>query len=184
MTHPLLCDWAANRGNIKGQLVMFLFRLAAAIRAWPAPAWMIGIPYLAFYTIFVEWFLGIEIRYRTRIGPGLRLFHAHGLVIHESTVIGAGCTLRQSTTIGNKTDRAGRQTASPIIGDSVDIGANVVIIGPITIGDRATIGAGSVVTKPVAPGAIVAGNPARDLSVNSVSPPGAAPREGRGGGGD
>jgi acetyltransferase-like isoleucine patch superfamily enzyme len=41
------------------------------------------------------------------------------------------------------------------------IGANATVLPGITIGARAMVGAGSVVTRDVAPGAVVAGNPAR-----------------------
>jgi putative colanic acid biosynthesis acetyltransferase WcaB len=157
----LLCDWEANRGNIKGQLVLFLFRSAQAVRALPEPWWLLGAPVLAFYRLFVEWFLGIELRYKTRIGPGLQLFHGQALVVHEGTVIGASCVLRQSTTIGNKTLADGSPGPCPVIGDRVDIGANAVVLGGIMIGDGAVIGAGSVVLKAVPAGAVVAGNPAR-----------------------
>jgi putative colanic acid biosynthesis acetyltransferase WcaB len=157
----LLCDWEANRGNIKGQLVLFLFRAAQAVRALPEPWWLLGAPVLAFYRVFVEWVLGIELRYKTRIGPGLRLFHGQALVVHEGTVIGAHCLLRQSTTIGNKTLPDGSSGPCPVMGDYVDIGANAVVLGGIVIGDRAVIGAGSVVLKDVPAGAVVAGNPAK-----------------------
>jgi putative colanic acid biosynthesis acetyltransferase WcaB len=159
----LCCDWAANRGNPKGQLVLLLFRIAHAIRALPAPWWFIGLPVLGGYRLFVEWFLGVELRYKTRIGPGLRLFHAQALVVHEGSVIGANCTLRQSTTIGNKTLPDGTESACPILGDGVDVGANAVIVGPLKIGAGAVIGAGSVVTRDVPARAVVAGNPARVL---------------------
>jgi acetyltransferase-like isoleucine patch superfamily enzyme len=46
-----------------------------------------------------------------------------------------------------------------MIGDGVWIGANATIMADV--GHDAIVGAGSVVTKPVAPYAIVAGNPAR-----------------------
>ncbi len=161
--NALFADWQANRGNPKGQVVLLLFRLAHAVRGWPAPWWLIGVPLFAFYRVFVGAFLGIELRYKTRIGPGLRLFHAQALVVHEGTVIGRDCILRQSTTIGNKTLADGSQSGCPIIGDRVDVGANAVILGPIRIGDGAVIGAGSVVVKDVPAGAVVAGNPARAI---------------------
>ena len=41
------------------------------------------------------------------------------------------------------------------------IGSGATILGGVTIGEGATVGAGAVVTKDVAPGAVVAGNPAR-----------------------
>ena len=41
------------------------------------------------------------------------------------------------------------------------LGANVTIIGDITIGNNVTIGAGSVVVKDVPDNSVVVGNPAR-----------------------
>ncbi len=157
----IFADWQANRGNPKGQVVMMLFRKAQWVRGFAAPWWMLGAPLFLFYRVFVGGILGIELRYRTRVGAGLRLFHAQALVVHEGTVIGENCTLRQSTTIGNKTLADGSQSASPVLGDGVDVGANVVILGAVKIGDGAKVGAGSVVVKDVPPGAVVAGNPAR-----------------------
>ena len=156
-------DWEANAGNPKGQLVLVLFRLAQRVRGWPDPWWLLGAPYLAFYRIAVEWVLGIELRFKTRVGPRLRLFHGQGLVVNEGTVIGADVSLRPSTTIGSKTLRDGSESGCPVLGDRVDVGANVVIIGAVKIGDGAVIGAGSVVVKDVAAGTVVAGNPARVL---------------------
>lgn len=160
-------DWEANQGNVKGQLVLALFRLAQKTRALPEPWWLLGLPYLAFYRLSVEWMLGIELRFKTRVGPRLRLYHGQALVVHEQTVIGADCMLRQSTTIGNKIGADGKPGACPVLGNGVDVGANAVILGAITIGDGAVIGAGSVVVKDVPAGAVVAGNPARVIGQKS-----------------
>ena len=46
------------------------------------------------------------------------------------------------------------------------IGTGATILGGITIGEGAFVGAGSVVTRDVAPGAVVAGNPAKPLRKN------------------
>jgi maltose O-acetyltransferase len=58
--------------------------------------------------------------------------------------------------------RAGLEYALPIrIGDDVWIGGGAIILPGISIGDGSVVGAGSVVTHDVAPGSVVAGNPAR-----------------------
>jgi len=60
--------------------------------------------------------------------------------------------------------RAMWESAHPItIGENVWIGGGATIIGGVTIGDDAIIAAGAVVTRDVAPGATVAGVPARVL---------------------
>ena len=157
----IFCDWSANRGNLKGQLVLACFRLAGACRRLPAPLWWLTIPYLIWYELSIVWGLSIELRYKARVGPGLKLYHGHALVVNDGVVIGARCTLRHSTTIGSKQLADGSESACPKLGNEVNVGANAVILGPIQIGDRAVIGAGSVVVKDVPAGAVVAGNPAR-----------------------
>lgn len=70
--------------------------------------------------------------------------------------------------------RAGLELGRPVrIGRNAWIGGSAVILPGVTIGDDATIGAGAVVTRDVAPGATVAGNPARPISGR-----GRAPRQG------
>jgi putative colanic acid biosynthesis acetyltransferase WcaB len=145
----------------EGPTRLALFRLAQWCRSLAHPWWLLTTPYLAFYRIAVEWVLGIELRFKTKVGPGLRLYHGMGLVIHENTVLGANCVLRQNTTLGNKTVAGESAGGCPVIGEGVDIGANSVVLGPIRVGDRAVIGAGSVVVKDVPDGAVVVGNPAR-----------------------
>ena len=157
-----LCqDWSANRGNIKARIVLLLFRLAQICRRAPKLVMILSVPYLVFYRITVEWFLGIELPWNTRVGPGLKLYHGQALVVNDHSVIGANCTLRHSTTIGHKMLPDGTFSVSPVIGDNVDIGPNVAVIGPVTIGDNVVIGAGSVVVKDLEANGIYAGNPAR-----------------------
>lgn len=99
------------------------------------------------------------IRKRTKIGGGaFVLNHPYGTIINAHS-IGEYFTICQLTTIGNK--QHGRNDLVPIIGNHVSLGANVNIIGNITIGDNVAVGAGSVVVKNVPNNCIVAGNPAK-----------------------
>jgi putative colanic acid biosynthesis acetyltransferase WcaB len=157
----LFSDWSANRGNLKGRLVLVCFRLAVACRRLPSPLWWLTVPYLIWYELTIIWGLGIELRYKAKVGPGLKLYHGHALVVNDGVVIGARCALRHCTTIGSKQLPDGSESACPVLGDDVNVGANAVILGPIKIGDRAVIGAGAVVVKDVPAGAVVGGNPAR-----------------------
>lgn len=103
--------------------------------------------------------MGIDLNYKSSIGPGLRLHHPIALVIHEAAILGRDCILRQCTTIGMRREAYD----CPVIGDRVNIGSNSVLIGAIAIGDDAVIGAGSIVLHDVPAGDAVAGNPARSI---------------------
>ena len=94
-----------------------------------------------------------EVHLHMRIGGGLRLPHATGIILHPESVIGPNCMIFQQVTL------AGAVT----VGGHVDIGAGAKVLGPLSIGDHARIGANAVVTRDVAPGATVAGNPAREI---------------------
>jgi serine O-acetyltransferase len=105
--------------------------------------------YQALFTM-VEASTGISIPKSVQVGPGLRIFHSGGIVIHEKAEIGAQCTLRHGVTIGVRSTNGG----VPVIGDNVDIGACAMILGDITVGDGAKIGAGAMVQVNVPAGAV------------------------------
>ena len=156
----LFQDWRANKKNSKGRIVLFAFRIAH-IGSINIVLFILWIPYLVLYRIFIEWVLGIEIPFRLQLGKNTLLVHGQALVINKECKIGNNCILRHSTTIGNKINSDGTLSACPIIGNNVDVGAQSCIIGPVVIGDNVKIGAGSVVIKDVAPNCVIAGNPAR-----------------------
>lgn len=161
--YGLFQDWRANAGNPKGKLVMVVFRCMHVLRG-SVITFILFLPLFLLYRLLVEWVLGIELPWKTRIGPGFRIDHGQALIVNDGTVFGASCTVRNSTTIGNKREKDGSYSRAPIIGDRVDIGANAIIIGPITIGDDVSIGAGAVVVKDVPSAHIAVGNPARNLA--------------------
>ncbi|MFD2148210.1 serine acetyltransferase [Mucilaginibacter antarcticus] len=164
----LFQDRAANRRNFKGQLVLFMFRLVSLINR-SMIAKVICFPYLLLYRYLAEWVWGIEIPRKTVIGRGLSLYHGQALVVNQGVIIGDNCTLRNSVTIGHKKLADGSFSPCPRIGNNVDIGANVVIIGDIVIGDNVIIGAGSVVTKSIPANSTAVGNPARILDKKEES---------------
>jgi UDP-2-acetamido-3-amino-2,3-dideoxy-glucuronate N-acetyltransferase len=51
-----------------------------------------------------------------------------------------------------------------VVMEGASIGANSTILSNLTIGKQAKVGAGSVVTRDVSDGAVVAGNPAKELN--------------------
>ena len=100
----------------------------------------------------------------SKIEGGLVCFHPYATVINAKS-IGRNFTFRNGLTIGNKGDD---NTQLPVIGNDVEVGANVCIIGKITVGNNVTIGAGAVVVKDVPDNAIVVGNPAKILRIKST----------------
>lgn len=58
-------------------------------------------------------------------------------------------------------------TLRPKIGNNVNLGCNVTIIGDVTIGNNVTVGAGAVVVKDIPNNAIVVGNPSRIIGYNN-----------------
>lgn len=92
------------------------------------------------------------------LGGGIYCAHPYATILNAKK-IGKHLSVRQCTTIGNKFD--GEGVNGPVLGDNVFLGANVCIIGDITIGDNVIVGAGSVVVKDIPNNVVVAGNPAR-----------------------
>lgn len=171
-------DWAFQ-ASLKSRVVLALFRTAQRAARWPGWARPLGLPLVLFYRVLSEWFLGIDLPWQVKAGPRLRLYHAHAVVVHESSVLGADCTLRHSTTLGTVDPSGVSSTDAPVLGDGVDVGCHVCILGPVRVGDRAAIGAGSVVVRDVPADAVVVGNPARVIGTNEhpVIPPAGPRRE-------
>jgi serine acetyltransferase len=157
----LRADLAANRGNAKGRLVVTSYRAAAAVRGTGRPP-LWALPVLAIHRLLVDWVLGVELPPSVVAGPGLRIWHGTGLVVHANVRLGSDVTLRHNTTLGAKGEA--HDAPAPVIGDRVDVGAGAIVLGAVTVGDDAVVGAGAVVVDDVPAGATVVGNPARVLS--------------------
>jgi serine O-acetyltransferase len=117
---------------------------------------MLLLIYWASYRV-VETMTGISLPKEAAVGPGLRIHHFGGIVVHPRARIGGDCTLRHGVTIGTR-DEDG---PAPTVGDGVEFGAYAQVLGGITIGNAARIGALCVVVDDVAAGGAVAGVAAR-----------------------
>ena len=100
-----------------------------------------------------------DINPAARIGRGIFLDHATGLVVGETAVIDDDVSILHGVTLGG-TGKAGGDR-HPKIRRGVLIGAGAKILGNIEVGHCARIAAGSVVVKPVPNNVTVAGVPAR-----------------------
>lgn len=83
-----------------------------------------------------------------------------GIVIHRRAVIGDRVNIGANVTIGGR----GKHHEVPVIEDDVVIGTGAKILGPVRVGRGASIGANAVVLRDVPPGATAVGVPARILA--------------------
>jgi serine O-acetyltransferase len=94
-----------------------------------------------------------------KMGRGIFLDHATGLVVGETAVIGDNVSMLHDVTLGGTGKDHGDR--HPKIADGVLIGAGAKIIGNIEIGHCSRVAAGSVVLKAVPHNVTVAGIPAK-----------------------
>ena len=100
-----------------------------------------------------------DIHPAARIGRGIFLDHATGLVVGSTAVIEDNVSMLQDVTLGGTGKENGDR--HPKIRRGVLIGAGAKILGNIEVGECARVAAGSVVLQPVPRAATVAGVPAK-----------------------
>ncbi|SFJ30949.1 serine O-acetyltransferase [Bosea sp. OK403] len=100
-----------------------------------------------------------DINPAAKIGKGIFLDHATGLVVGETTVIEDDVSMLQDVTLGGTGKQGGDR--HPKIRKGVLIGAGAKILGNIEIGQCARVAAGSVVLQAVPRNKTVAGVPAK-----------------------
>lgn len=100
---------------------------------------------------------GVDIHPAARIGNGVMLDHATGVVIGATAVVGDDVYMLHSVTLGatGKPTRGAKR--HPTVGSRVVLGAGCTVLGDVAIGDDCTIGAGGIVTKRVPSGSTVVG---------------------------
>lgn len=148
-------DIKANNGIGRTMILIVSYRIANWLyvnkNKLIAPVFFF---YKVYYRIVINMIFGFDVDFAATIGPGLAVFHGQAVIIGSDVIIGSNVKLRQCTTIGNK-GIAGSE--SPKIGDNVNIGAHVVIIGGVLIGNDVSIGAGSIVVKNIPDSSVVIG---------------------------
>jgi serine O-acetyltransferase len=110
-----------------------------------------------------------DINPAARIGKGIFLDHATGLVVGETAVVGDNVSILHGVTLGG-TGKEGSDR-HPKIGNGVLIGAGAKILGNIHIGNCSRVAAGSAVLKEVPAKTTVAGVPARVVGEAGCSEP-------------
>ncbi len=110
-----------------------------------------------------------DINPAAKIGRGIFLDHATGLVVGETAVIDDNVSILHGVTLGGTGKE--HEDRHPKIRQGVMIGAGASILGNIEIGRCARIAAGSVVIKPVPNNVTVAGVPAKVVGEAGCSEP-------------
>lgn len=101
---------------------------------------------------------GVDIHPAAKVGSGILVDHATGIVVGETAVIEDDVSILQSVTLGGTGKESGDR--HPKIRKGVLISAGAKVLGNVEVGQGAKIGAGSVVLKDVPPHTTVAGVPA------------------------
>ncbi len=110
-----------------------------------------------------------DINPASKMGKGIFIDHATGLVVGETAVIEDNVSILHGVTLGG-TGKAGGDR-HPKIRYGVLIGAGAKILGNIEVGHCAKIAAGSVVLSPVPNNKTVAGVPARVVGETGCEQP-------------
>ena len=101
----------------------------------------------------------VDIHPAARMGSGIMIDHATGLVIGETAVVGDDVSILHSVTLGGSGCQQGDR--HPKIGHGVLLAAGAKVLGNITVGDGVKVGAGSLVLESVPDHVTVAGVPAK-----------------------
>jgi serine O-acetyltransferase len=101
----------------------------------------------------------VDIHPAARMGRGIMLDHATGVVIGETAVVEDDVSIMQGVTLGGTGKEEGDRHPKIRRGVLISLGAK--ILGNIEIGEYSRVGAGSVVLHPVPAGCTAVGVPAK-----------------------
>ena len=104
----------------------------------------------------------VDIHPNAKMGKGIMVDHASGVVIGETAIVGDYSSIFHGVTLGGVGSEKGQR--HPQVGKNVLLSANSTIVGNIKIGDNAKIGAGSVVIDDIPKDCTAVGVPAKVIN--------------------
>lgn len=110
----------------------------------------------------------VDIHPAAKIGGGLMIDHATGVVIGEMSVIGDNVSMLHAVTLGGSGSQGGDR--HPKVGSGVLLSAGAKLLGNINVGECAKIGAGSLVLSDVPAHATAVGVPAKVVGISGDTP--------------
>jgi serine O-acetyltransferase len=111
-----------------------------------------------FFQSRVSELFAVDIHPAAKMGRGIMIDHATGVVIGETAVVEDDVSIMQGVTLGGTGKENGDRHPKVRRGVLISLGAKV--LGNIEIGEYSRVGAGSVVLKAVPPGCTAVGVPA------------------------
>ncbi len=148
------CDGFAN--------ILLFYKGYHALQAYRAAHfyWMDGRRSLAKYLQSrISEVFAVDIHPAARIGHGILIDHATGVVVGETAVIEDYVSLLHEVTLGGTGKKTGDR--HPKVRRGVLISAGAKILGNVEVGEGAKVAAGAVVLEDVPPHTTVAGVPAK-----------------------
>jgi serine O-acetyltransferase len=111
----------------------------------------------------------VDIHPAARLGSGIFIDHATGVVIGETSVVSDDVSILHGVTLGGSGKDQGDR--HPKIGRGVLLSVGATVLGNIKVGEQARVAACSVVLDDVPPHATVAGIPAKLVRVHTPERP-------------
>jgi len=112
---------------------------------------------------------GVDIHPAARVGRGLMIDHATGVVVGETAVIEDDVSILHGVTLGGTGKDGGDR--HPKVRRGVLLGAGAIILGNIEVGACAKVASGSVVLRDVPANRTVAGVPAKVVGYSGCDEP-------------
>lgn len=111
----------------------------------------------------------VDIHPSARIGEGVMIDHASGVVIGENAVIANGVSMLHGVTLGGAETADGQ--GHPRVQQDVLLSVGATVLGDVEIGERSRVGAGSVVLESIPADSSAVGLPARVIQRVDRRPP-------------